>query len=657
MTHHGPQSAFLSHYWLIVDYSSKVMDAVNIPLLLHDSSCLSPLDRDVKVVWTFHDSTPIGHICSTHKKFISSIRFDEVLTRIKTPPPPICPCNTAFPSNVDPRADGHVCCMSPYDVYPSDSLTRTLLEGFKTKIPHDTSTKAAFLSIQTALNCFTLLHTDHRDHLFSARLENWANTILGLAERILYNVHVGCSSVIAYPQVPWKTISDFGTSFSVLPIDKACQNIAIVCNTWMANEIVSHTSNLDSYARFTGPLDSLCGTLHSQIKELLHPMHILPTSNLLPQFYGVPKLHKPAPKPYVLRPIVATVDSFLENPNRVLQSVLQLVEDSLRKAALVPHAGRPRSYWRVTSGMDALLRLDQVKDKIIHVATVDVKAMYTSLTQSFLGPAVLHEISYALHLEHASHFVVTLHNTAFGNHKDHASFGFGPRHQDSNTYDIFQLEAIINFVIREYLFTVGNAVIHQINGIPMGGGASPAIAIIALGHLERIYANNHPSSPLCNHIFRLMDDMLVINYPGFHKNYDIIYRKAETGIELELVQSVTNGATFSHTHFLDLSLVISRPNFRLSISVYNKTNEFPFEVIRLPSPHSNLPKSTLIQILASEIFRHWRLTRPKSDSLDTIRKLLIYLVTRRKYSKILIYRALNTLNKGRKILGGSILDS
>ena len=136
----------------------------------------------------------------------------------------------------------------------------------------------------------------------------------------------------------------------------------------------------------------------------------------------------------------------------------------------------------------------------------------------------------------------------------------------------------------------------------MGGNASPFIADLFLSQLEYKYIidKNNPNN--LKHVLskntRYLDEILVLNCKEFIDISKNIYQS-------ELTFESSHG-TVLEDHFLDLNINISDNN-KLSFKIYNKTDDFDFEVINFPFPESNIHSNITYSAFSSQLLRYARI--------------------------------------------------
>ena len=107
-------------------------------------------------------------------------------------------------------------------------------------------------------------------------------------------------------------------------------------------------------------------------------------------------------------------------------------------------------------------------------------------------------------------------------------------------------------------------------------------------NLKNVFSNNK----------RYLDDILVLNCKEFIDISKNIYPS-------ELTPEHSHG-TGLEDHFLDLNIYISDNN-KLSFKMYNKTDDFDFEVINSPFPESNIHSNITYSAFYSHLLGYARI--------------------------------------------------
>ena len=97
--------------------------------------------------------------------------------------------------------------------------------------------------------------------------------------------------------------------------------------------------------------------------------------------------------------------------------------------------------------------------------------------------------------------------------------------------------------------------------------------------------------------FRYIDDLFVGNLPEFKDHIYKIYPR-----DLEIKQESNNSEEVS---FLDLNIQYSRG--QLKFSIYDKREDFNFEIVNFPFMDSCIPKKSALGVFYSQLIRYFRL--------------------------------------------------
>lgn len=162
---------------------------------------------------------------------------------------------------------------------------------------------------------------------------------------------------------------------------------------------------------------------------------------------------------------------------------------------------------------------------------------------------------------------------------------------------------LLSIVLDETYVVFAGIVFRQVCGVPMGGNASPLIADLALSMMEFQFAKTEMAT---NHEIpfwdRYIDDILAANCQRFMQIAPLIYHSV-------LVLKRTN-ATLKAAPFLDLSIDVSNG---LNISVYNKTDDFSFKVVKYGFADSNVHINVGLGTFYSQLVRFARISNKGQD--------------------------------------------
>ena len=175
----------------------------------------------------------------------------------------------------------------------------------------------------------------------------------------------------------------------------------------------------------------------------------------------------------------------------------------------------------------------------------------------------------------------------------------------------------MQYLIENCYFSVGNCILRQCIGIPMGIDPAPFWANLFLYVYECNYMSNlvqtdRSKSRLFFLIRRFIDDLCAINDDGeFGRVFREIYPPE---LELKLEHS-GQMATFLNLH-------IQIMDGKFVYKLFDKRNDFPFSIVRMPHRESNIPESIFYSALAGEFLRISRSSMRQDDLVSSSRELV-----------------------------------
>ena len=140
---------------------------------------------------------------------------------------------------------------------------------------------------------------------------------------------------------------------------------------------------------------------------------------------------------------------------------------------------------------------------------------------------------------------------------------------------------------------------RQIVGIPMGSDPAPFFANLFLFFYEsewitKFRKENYIASRKLNNTFRFIDDLITINDNNiFEANIHNIYPNE---LQLKKENNINTEATF-----LDLKIKIDNNKFMTSL--YDKRDNFNFDIVRMPHKCSNIPSKMFNSTISAELLR------------------------------------------------------
>ena len=376
--------------------------------------------------------------------------------------------------------------------------------------------------------------------------------------------------------------------FVITSVDKATQNIAIICKKFYIDQIKIEL-NKNSYSLTNENGDDLITNQRTTSKHRFN-IKVHNDNNDLPFLHIIPKFHK---NPIKFRPIIASTKAVTKQLSTTLSKILKFITNKMKKYCnTIKKSTRINRFWIIDNNQLIIKTINDLshKNKIKNIATFDFSTLYTSIPHDELKTALKNVLEIAYHKSNNLKIVNTFNNIYWSYNNN-----------TKNAIDKNKCYDMIVWLIDNTFFKFGNNIYKQIIGIPMGTQCASFLANLFLFHYEyeflktQTITNYHLCLKL-NLTFRFQDDITTINDDGtFLKHYKDIYPPS-----LELIK-VNNSDICADV--LDLSITINRRN-KASIDIYDKRNDFNFNVIIFPHMTSNISTDMCYSIYRTQIIRY-----------------------------------------------------
>ncbi len=157
---------------------------------------------------------------------------------------------------------------------------------------------------------------------------------------------------------------------------------------------------------------------------------------------------------------------------------------------------------------------------------------------------------------------------------------------------------ILDFILDNIFVKCGKDIFKQVIGIPIGLDSGQDIANLLLfsyesDYVEKMSKENLTLARKFSLCFRYIDDLCVGNFPNFREHIYKIYPR-----QLEIKPESNNPLEVA---FLDLKLIIH--NSMLTFSIYDKRDDFNFNIVNFPFMESCIPKKSALGGFFSQLIR------------------------------------------------------
>ena len=309
--------------------------------------------------------------------------------------------------------------------------------------------------------------------------------------------------------------------------------------------------------------------------------------------YWLPKMHYSPPR---ARFIVASSYCSTKPLSKVTSSIYKHIFNHIRnfhdKSTFYKNYNR---FWVIENSSPVIDKLSKITDrkKAQDISTYDFSTLYTKLPHNDLLQNLNNVVDFAFKggnekKDGNRKYLTVLGTSTFWSKKKHGKSSFTKQ----------QIKILTTHLIKETYFQVGNLLFKQCIGIAMGIDPAPFWANLHLYSYEYNYITNLMRSDKAKarkfrYATRFIDDECNLNDGGeFGRSFQDIYPPV---LELKCEH---NG---SHATFLDLEINVSNGIFVYKL--FDKRDNFPFFIVRMPDLSGNIPLHVFYGSVMSEFLR------------------------------------------------------
>ena len=423
-----------------------------------------------------------------------------------------------------------------------------------------------------------------------------------------------------------KELEEIHSKFVLVPIDKASNNIGFVCKKYFLETLVKETES-DTYEEHVEKEDEIikhiveeCQSVRVKAGEVNHQNNGKRTtratakkiSGKLPCIHATIKMHK---SPVKFRFIIGDRQSIMKPLAKKMVSILSLVMNTLKRYCdKIQYFTGINHYWIANSNAEVLEDIRQVNARrnARNIACFDFSTLYTKIPLEDLKQKLKEIVEKAFKGGTNQYIQV----------KKSGSKWFHKKSTESvSKEDIFNM---IDVIIDNSFFKLGDKCFRQCIGIPMGIDPAPQMANLYLHYYEfqfmdSLKKTDNTSARRFSKTKRYIDDLQTINNDGtlsrMHEEGRIYPREMQLNKENVNDQKAT---------FLDLNEAIV--NKQIIVKVYDKRDDYNFEIVNYPHLSSNIPLKAAYGVFSSQIIRYARICSLEQDLENSIKALVGKLV-------------------------------
>jgi hypothetical protein len=402
--------------------------------------------------------------------------------------------------------------------------------------------------------------------------------------------------------------------YVMVPVDKAANNTAFVCKYYYLQTIKNELQ--------TETYEDVRDTAEQKIQEMVQMSEELgikvpKEEQSLPLMYATIKMHK---QPIGFRYIVASKRCVTKQVAKQLTKILKLVQkQEKRYCDTIEWCTGVNMMWIAQNNQETLKYTESVNKRksAKDIDTFDFSTLYTKINLEDLKDKLKITVDHVFKGGCSQKIRVDDNEAEWEKSQRSRKKG--------KTYGKEEIHKMIDLVIDNALFMVGGKVIRQKIGIPMGIDPAPYIANLYLYYYEFTWLRNKMKSEFgmvrknYSKINRFIDDLLAINN-GNHLNshWKEIYPN-------EMILKKENEGNKEAT-FLDLTLTIE--NKKIVTKMYDKRDNFSFDIVSFPDISGNISEKTGYATLIGQLIRINRNCLKIEDMMEASSKLIHKLETK-----------------------------
>ena len=595
-----------------IQFVNKGLDEIHVPKIFrsHEVTSLLPEelqgDDDIPAC-TMKLDPPIRSKILNYRETVSSliVHVDEDVSFVENLPP----CSCVDSEFCDPHHKHIV--SGDLRIITNTKLRKLFSKGPNYREPTTLNYHKCKQSIESSLT-LSISNLAAKYNLSIESFSAWKTKILELVDDRVENLKSrrvpSVTKPILQDEEVIRSLSDLHSKFVVVPIDKAANNVAIICKRFyiqkLLNEVGVPGDSSPTYKLSTEDPDNvifnnalLCEKFGVNLEDRL---------KTLPFMYWLPKMHYNPPR---ARFIIASSNCSTKPLSKIASSIFKHIFNQVRsfhkKSYFYKNYNR---FWVIENSSPIIEKLTRINERknAKDISTYDFSTLYTKLQHDDLIQNLNEIVDFAFKGgkkkgENRKYITVSKYATFWSKKK-----------KGDNSYTKQQVKQLVSHLIRETYFQIGNLLFKQCIGIPMGIDPAPFWANLHLYAYEykfitSLMSIDKPRAMRFRYATRFIDDECNLNDGGeFGRSFRFIYPPE---LELKCEHQGTQAT------FLDLYIYILDGIFVYRL--FDKRDGFPFFIVRMPDLSGNIPSHVFYGSVMSEFLRIARCTLLYPDFLSS----------------------------------------
>ena len=434
-------------------------------------------------------------------------------------------------------------------------------------------------------------------------LESWKNKLLELVDFDIVKLKRKIKAQRTNPILKQSDVLDYLTSFHekfvLTPIDKASSNVSVICKRYYVEVVLKEIGILgigsETYEKANRSKDEIIDDNRVYSERLGYTLSEKELD--LPTMYWIPKMHK---NPIKHRFIVASKSCSTKQLSTAVSNTFKLIHRQTENFhRFSKFDANYNKFWVIQNVDPVLAAMNKINGKksAKRISCFDFSTLYTNIPHDKLLEKLNNLVDFAFKGGNRNNICFNFNGSAYWGRK-----------AKKKCFTKRSLKVALDHLISNCYFTVGNIVMRQKIGIPMGIDPAPFWANLFLYSYEHDYIRDlikedRVKAKHFHSTFRFIDDLCTLNDGGlFGRVFKDIYPDE---LELKAEHEGDSGT------FLQLDIRVEDGQFVYKL--YDKRDAFPFSIVRMPYLCSNIPKQIFYSALVGEFLRIARATLFVSD--------------------------------------------
>ena len=587
-------------YQLKIPFTSKAMDFINLPKVLRNQDVLEAgqniIEEDDIPMVVYNLSQPIRSTILNYNKFVSNLD----LVKLQSDPESIpCRCANFDKKFCDPN---HKHIVTGDLSIISNSLLRNLIgkgPNFRepVKVDFDVARSCILDGLSTLIE--TLSESKKKSKI---SFIPWQDKIMEIVDNKIHFTSLKFKpsepvSVLKDPEA-MKVLKKLQNNFVFVPIDKASNNVAIICKQYYALVILNEldinnlgSNSVDSTYELSIKSSDDIITEHVNFQTSLG-LEVKEEFRNLSKHYWTPKMHKQVvAERFITASVFSSLKPLAKDVTKIFKCIFNFIRAYYRTVEF--YTGL-KYFWVIDNNADFCKALDRLskKGKARSIATYDFSTLYTKIPHNKLIECLHFFIDKVFNKKDRRYLSVT---------GSGAHWVTGKYKGSGTVYDVENVKSALQFLIDNSYFYVGKQIFRQKIGIPMGLDPAPFLANLFLAFYEIHFIDglrktDYSRAKKFLNTYRFIDDLSPLNDHGeFERSIAEIYPP-------ELACKKENDGQLDAT-FLDLEAAINPEEGQFSYHLFDKRDNFNFFIVRFPYACSNIPSKIFLSTIGAETLR------------------------------------------------------